>query len=205
MVSAAHNLGLFISTLKVLNMAGIKSLRKVTSIVKSSDTSLTLSSKTLEYFNSMPAGTARLAIAYEASKRLIRNKHAALCPYIEEFINIPNRRATVLAARASYHMEASYLTGKARANYNDCENERYLGRLGTFITTLYKYSSLAKSPYLAASRIKDYEDYDVNFEIALKTVELNLNASKDKSIEIMKTLRIHSEEESQDIRRDCVV
>lgn len=203
LVSAAHNLGKFVSTLKVLSIAGIESIRGVTPIVESSGAGLTLSSDDkLKYFGSMPAGTHRLAIAYEAGRRLLRNVHAPLCPDIQDFIAIPPKRMAVLAARASYHISASYLTGEARADYSDTENERYLGRLGTFITTEYKHSILAKSPHLAISKVEGYDDYDANFKTTLIKVQLSQRTAKGRTIEeIIEPFRAHSEEQLQAVRQ----
>lgn len=64
-------------------------------------------------------------------------------------------------------MGASYLTGAPRADYSDTDSSNYLGRLGTFIITLYKNSTLAKSPHLTPSRVESYDDYDADFKSIL--------------------------------------
>lgn len=55
-------------------------------------------------------------------------------------------------------MRASYLTGESRPDYADADMNNYLGRLGTFINTLYRNSILAKSPHLAVVRVESYDD-----------------------------------------------
>lgn len=49
--------------------------------------------------------------------------------------------------------------------------ENYLGRLDTFITTIYKNSTLAKSPYMAINRIESYKDYDADFKQLLIKIQ----------------------------------
>lgn len=46
------------------------------------------------------------AIAYEASKRLVRSTYVAFCPEIEDFKNILSKKSTILASTTSYHIDA---------------------------------------------------------------------------------------------------
>lgn len=107
-ISAAHNLGHFTSTLYVLKLAGIPDIRAATSVVQSEGASITLSADAKLRFTSMPAGTHRLAIAFEAAKRLVRSVYGVYCPGVQDFENIPRLRRDVLANSASYHIGASY-------------------------------------------------------------------------------------------------
>lgn len=72
-ISAAHNLDHFTSTLYVVKLAGIPDIRAATSVVQSESASITLSADAKLRFSSMPAGTHRLAIAFKAAKRLVRS------------------------------------------------------------------------------------------------------------------------------------
>ncbi|XP_077264311.1 uncharacterized protein LOC143898601 [Temnothorax americanus] len=148
-VSAAHSLGHFASTLKVLNTAGIKQIRRATPVIQQEGANLTLSQDAKLRFASMPAGTHRCGIAYEAAKRLVRSVYARFCPSVAEFATIPTSKHAIMQQPARYHIGASYLTGLPRMDYTDTDMESYLGRLGTFINTLYKKSTIAKSPHLA--------------------------------------------------------
>lgn len=47
----------------------------------------------------------------------------------------------------------------------------YLDRLGTFITVLYKQSTLAKSPHFATAKVESYDDYDADFRAILGRVQ----------------------------------
>lgn len=131
----------------------------------------------------MPAGTHRLTIAYESAKRLVRSVYISYCPGIEDFAVLPALRNSVLAAPAKYHIGASYLTGEARADYSDRDNNALLGRLGTFITTLYKQSTLAKSPHLTAAKIESYDDYDADFKASLGRIQAAQAAARGRLME----------------------
>lgn len=183
LVSAAHNLGHFCSTLYILGIAGIKHIRKTVSILKTEDSKIILSAETKLRFSAMPAGTDRIAIAYEAAKRLVRSVYAAYCPGVEDFSIIPETRDKILEAPAKYHIGTSYLTGEARADYQDTNANAYLGRLGTFITTLYKQSTLAKSPHLTGPRIESYDDYDADFKALLERIQIAQAAARGRIME----------------------
>lgn len=170
-VSAAHNLGHFTSTLFILNMAGIAGVRGAASYVKVEGASIRLSDDSKLRFQSMPAGTHRLAVAYEAAKRLIRSVYAPFCPGVEDFSALPGLRDTVMRSPVTYHIGASYLTGQARADYQDTDMNSYLGRLGTFINTLYKQSTLAKSPHMVPAKVESYDDYDADFKANLGRIQ----------------------------------
>ena len=75
-----------------------------------------------------------------------------LIPSPEDFSGIAERVALVKASPASYHIGAKYLTGNARADYND-KYDLVLGRLGTFARVNYKSSTLVKSPHLSEMKV----------------------------------------------------
>ncbi|KMQ88295.1 peptide abc transporter atp-binding protein [Lasius niger] len=159
-VIAAQSLGHFTSTLHVLSLAGIGGLRAVDAVVQAAGSSVSLTAEAKIQFGSMSADTHRLAIVYEAAKRLVRS------------ISVPQK----------YHMGASYLTGEPRADYSDTNMNAYLGRLGTFIITLYRNSTLAKSPHMTASRIKSY-NYDADFRHMLGRMQAAQAAARAKVME----------------------
>lgn len=182
-VSAAHNLGHFASTLKVLSLADIRGLRAAESVIMAEGASINLSADSKLRFTSMPAGTHRLAIAYEAAKRLVRSVYGIYCPGVQDFDAIPGLRNRVLEAPATFHIGASYLTGHPRADYQDTDMNSYLGRLGTFINTLYKQSTLAKSPHLVIARVESYDDYDADFKALLGRIQIAQAAARGRMVE----------------------
>lgn len=159
LVSAAHSLGHYASTLGILNMAGMRGLRPTVAITQAEGSSLSLSADAKLRFASMPAGTHKCGVAFEAAKRLVRSIYVQYCPNVTDMAAIPQTRASIMSNPVAYHIGASYLTGTTRADYTDTEMELYLGRLGTFITTLYKNSTIAKSPHMQIARVESYEDF----------------------------------------------
>ncbi|CAL1672202.1 unnamed protein product [Lasius platythorax] len=59
----------------------------------------------------------------------------------------------------------------------------YLGRLGTFIITLYRNSTLAKSPHMTASRVESYNNYDADFRHMLGRMQAAQAAARAKVME----------------------
>lgn len=171
-ISAARSLGHYASTLYVLHLAGIKGILAAHPFVNNEGSSIILSNDSKFRFKSMPAGTHKLDIAYQAAKKLTRSTYADFCPNLTDFKLLFSIYDQVHNFSATYHISASYLTGKPRANYHDSDMDNYLGRLGTFITTLYKNSTLAKSPCMAPAIIESYNDYDVDFKTELTKVKI---------------------------------
>lgn len=182
-VTAAHSLGHFCSTRKVMELADIAGVKLAKPFVWDQVSTVSLSQDSKLRFASMPAGTHRLAIAYEAAKRLVRSVYASYCPDVNDFMAIPPMRDMVLEKPVAYHIGASYLTGAPRADYQDTDMNAYLGRLGTFIQTLYGKSTLAKSPHLTIARIESYDDYDADFKSALANVQLAQATARGKIAE----------------------
>jgi len=120
----------------------------------------------------MPAGTHRLAVCYEAAKRMLKSPLARYCPGANELASLAPARAAVLNARAKHHVGASYLTGLPRAQYNDTDFSNFIGRLGTFIREMAPRSTLAQSPHLTVSSIESSEDYDATWKNVLLQYKL---------------------------------
>ena len=76
--------------------------------------------------------------------------------------------STVLANPALYHIGASYLTGAPRANFNDEDYARFLGRLGTFVSVLFPKATLCSSPHITAVKIQSYEDSSIEWKQLLE-------------------------------------
>ena len=81
--------------------------------------------------------------------------------------------ALIKASPASYHIGAKYLTGNARADYNDAKHDLVLGRLGTFARVNYKSSTLVKSPHLSEMKVQSYPDFDPVFKEQLNHLKQN--------------------------------
>lgn len=183
LVEAAHSLGHFCSTLKILSLANIAGLREVRVLIQATGSSVKLSADTTLRFSSMPAGTHRLAVAFEAARRLVRSSYAPFCPDVQDFRSIPEVRDSVMTRPASYHIGASYLTGLPRADYQDTDNNAYLGRLGTYIQVLYKKSTLARSPHMQIDRVEGYDDYDPEFKGTLTRIQAAQAMARGKILE----------------------
>ncbi|XP_039303916.1 uncharacterized protein LOC120357490 isoform X2 [Solenopsis invicta] len=164
MISAVYSLGQFCSTLYVLTLAGILHIRPTTEVTSSNGAVFKMSANVKLWFSSMPAG-------------------------VEDFKSLPELKAKVMMKPAFYHINASYLTGVER-KYADTDNEEFLGRLGIFINTLYKNSTLAKSPHIAISKLVNYYDYDANFKANLVAI---LQKQKEMHVKITEEIFEHFE------------
>lgn len=118
-------------------------------------------------FQSLPAGTHKLGIVHEGVKRITRSVAGRACPSIRDYNHVPGAIANFRANPASYHIGAQYLTGQARINYSDSENDNLLGRVATFLRVMYPSSTLTQSPHCARDRMESYSDYNVEFFNAL--------------------------------------
>lgn len=166
-VTMAHTIGHWASTINVLRMANIRGLRNVLDASPNAAITITLSEDAKMRFNSMPTATHRLVVAYESAKRLTRSPVVKLCPGASDFASIVPMRAGVLESLSKHHIGASYLTGTARADYSDSDCDAYLGHLGTYIRKMFGRSTLAQSPHLAQSKVESYEDYSPEWKQAL--------------------------------------
>lgn len=202
LVTVAHNLGHFASTLKILKFADKPNLREVYSVIRNPLSNFTLTQGAKLKFSSLPAGTHRLAISYESAKRLVRSIYAKYCPNVRDFSVLPALKARVDQNPTSFHIRASYLTGVPRADYSDTDCEHFLGRLGTFITTLYKNATVAKSPHLVPSKVESYEDYDADFKSSLIRIQQAQAVARGKlTEEQVEALRIVPEAEIAELRQ----
>jgi hypothetical protein len=88
-VSATHMLGHYTSTRFVLSEAGIPNILPTTQRTTTTMYDLKFADDDRVRFGSTPAGTHRLAVCYEAAKRLAKFQYAFLCPGITEFNVLP--------------------------------------------------------------------------------------------------------------------
>ena len=98
-VKTIHRLGHYFSTRKILKLAGIAHIANSGGYVGAANT-ITLSEDAKLRFSGMPAGTARCNIAYEAAKRLSKNKIAIYTPNFADYASIADSRAAILLNRA---------------------------------------------------------------------------------------------------------
>jgi hypothetical protein len=161
---AAHTTGHWASTRAILIRANIDGIKDVNSYANYTEKGVVrLGDDAMRRFGMWAAGTHRVAVAYAALSRLVNHICVLLMPNTETLQYIVPTREAIAAAPASYHIGAMYLTGSAKLQYDEGQIEATLGRLGTFVTTVYKKSTLAKSPHFTAERISSYEDYDDEF------------------------------------------
>lgn len=178
-----HTLGHWISTIYVLTVAGIPRLKEVTQAGPAPMLTLKLAEDAKLRFTACPAGTHKMALAYESAKRLVKSPLLRAFPDREDLLNIPRVYNVVRENRAEHHIGASYLTGNERAAYSDSDYDHYLGRLGGYMMTMYPRSTLMNSPHLAKERIESYPDYSPDFVSAVANYK---RESQTRSTENMK-------------------
>ena len=165
-----HLIGHWCSTIYVLSRARVQGLRATVPawggepahpIVFSDDARLR--------FSSFPAGTHRLAVAFEGAKKLIANRISRFCPDAGDLSNLVAFKALVDAARAQHHVGALSLCNRRATEYSDNQMEQYLGRVGTFIRVFFSTTTLSQSPHLTQLKVGDYEDYSIDWFNACNT------------------------------------
>lgn len=177
LAEVVHRLGHYYSTIKVLQIAGIKGLREITeALYIPAQEPLKLSVDSQLRFDGFPAGTAKIAVAHAGMSRLIKTSVAVICPDIEDLAELAVVHNDIKKNRVMYHMGAYHLTGQQRITRHDSIGNNCLGRVGTFINAHLKNSTLAKSPHIR--NYKDMDDYQQEFETNLTTMKMqNLQAA----------------------------
>jgi hypothetical protein len=95
-VTATHMLGHYTSTRYLLSQAGIPNILPTESRASDITYELKFADDARLRFGSAPAGTHRLAVCYEAAKRLAKYQYAYYCPGLTEFNVIPQWRSIIL-------------------------------------------------------------------------------------------------------------
>lgn len=131
MVSCAHTIGHWASTIHILTLAGIQGLKVVTHDPRDASWGFQIAADAKLRFDSFPAGTHKLYVIYTGAKKLVRSKLAKACPGILGITELKNPYAEVSADRASHHVGGKYLTGNNRATADDGGD--WLGRVGVFV------------------------------------------------------------------------
>jgi hypothetical protein len=90
LVHAVHMLGHYASTRFVLSRAGIPNILKTESRAGSDVYEIRFADDAKLRFNAPPAGTHRLAVCYEAARRLSKYQFAHFCPDISDFTVLPS-------------------------------------------------------------------------------------------------------------------
>ena len=157
MTDAIYTLGHFYDTRRVLVTASIKGIAKLPS-----KSQIRFNDDSILRFQSMPAGTHRLAVSYKACKCLLGSKLAVYVPSIYDFNILVARRNAVLADPAAHHIGAYYLTGGEREDDNDLDNSTVMGRLGSYIRDFMGVSILAKWPQYSQEKVQSYLDYSAD-------------------------------------------
>ena len=115
-----HLIGHWCSTIYILAKTGVEGLRNTVPawggepshpIIFSDDARLR--------FSSFPAGTHRLAVAYEGAKKLIANRFSRLCPDASNLGNLVSFKTLVDASRAQYHVGPLYLCNRKATDFWD--------------------------------------------------------------------------------------
>ena len=130
-------------------------------------------------FCSFPAGTHRLAVAYEGAKKLIANRILRLCPDASNLGNLVSFKTLVDLSRAQYHAGALYLCNRRSTDYSDTQMEQYLGRIGTFIRVFFSATTVCQSPHLTQLKVGGYEDYSIDWYDSCNTFKLNQRSNQE--------------------------
>ena len=124
-------------------------------------------------FASFPAGTHRLAVAYEGAKKLIANRISRLCPEVINLQDLVTFKNILDSNRVGYHVGAMYLCNAKATEYTDSQMEMYLGRIGTFVRTFFATTTLCQSPHLTQANVSGYEDYNIDWANACNQFKIN--------------------------------
>lgn len=201
-VTATHTIGHWVSTIYLLQAAGIEGLSTVSDPILPGGFDFQLASDSALRFGSFPAGTHRAVIAYEGAKRLARSPLVKHCPNAANLSEIPPVIAMIRAAPASYHIGASYLTGRPRANYQDTAMEAFLGRVGTFIRQIFGRSTLAAYPHLEVHKVESYEDFDPDWQQLLQTYRLQSQQNARNALNSIVQMEGLTDEVVSSLRQD---
>jgi hypothetical protein len=144
-------------------------------------------------FASNPAGTHRLAVCYEAAKRLSKYQYAYYCPGISEFNVLPQWRRVILQNPAKYHVGSLYLTGEKDTSFQDTSCDPFIGRLGTYVNQVAARSTLCKSPHFQLDRVEGAPDFDPNW----KSILIQMSRIRDSATSQAFTV----EEVAEDMRQ----
>jgi hypothetical protein len=117
--------------------------------------------------SSTPAGTHKHAIAVAGAKKLLMHLLSAFTTVHLDIKAVFDSNNLIKANPISYHVGATYLTGKEGAKFDDNLAGVVLGRVSTIILRIMPKTSLAASPHVQkenADVSKSYEDYDGAFD-----------------------------------------
>jgi hypothetical protein len=118
-VKATHMLGHYASTRFILERAGIPNILPTEARLTRDVYEIRFADDAKLRFNTPPAGTHRLAICYEAARRLSKYQFAHFCPDISDFTVLPSWKQAIMSNPAIYHVGALYLTGQKEQNFTD--------------------------------------------------------------------------------------
>jgi hypothetical protein len=91
MVHAVHMLGHYASTRFILTKAGVPNILSTEARVEGVPNELRFADDAKLRFQESPAGTHRMAVCYEAAKRLSKYQFAHFCPQVSDFTVLPGR------------------------------------------------------------------------------------------------------------------
>lgn len=145
-----HTLGHWASTRYVLGKAGIEGILPTDKVNPGWKDILALSDDAKLRFQSAPAGTASLEVAFTALQKMLAHPLAPVCPAVANMLDMVRARQQMMRNPVQYHIGAAYFTGRERMQLavtgDDC-----LGRLSSFVSAIYGSSTLYQSPKLRCS------------------------------------------------------
>jgi hypothetical protein len=114
----------------------------------------------------------RLAVCYKSARRLSKCQYSHYCPNTSDFGVLPRWRERIMANPVIYHIGVLYLTVQKDTSFSDMIFKIFVGRLGTFRTTVASRSTLCQSPHFVASKIENAPDYDPTWRQILKQMTM---------------------------------
>jgi hypothetical protein len=183
-VQAVHMLGHYASTRFILERAGIPHILSTESRIQGDVYEIRFADDAKLRFSAPPAGTHRLAVCYEAARRLSKYQFSHGCPDIADFTVLPGWKSAIMTNPALFHVGALYLTGNKDNSFSDNIFDNFVGRLGTFIQIMAPKSTLCESPHFAPSRIESAPDYDVTWRNVLTQIHITREAVSAQQLSV---------------------
>ncbi|QQP31475.1 Group ii intron reverse transcriptase maturase [Caligus rogercresseyi] len=187
-----HMAGHWISTIATLKKLGFPGLRQTRPLVKD-PRSVTL----LEDFElrlaGPPAGTAKLALPVVVFESMAASPIMATCPNLAEIVAaIKMWRDVHEETYSSYHVGATYLTGRDRIPS------------GSLVTHLMKNSTLAASPLFTRKGVfSAARDYSPEFDKACAKFDMAMMTSDEAQIAQLSDLVAHKRLSRPEINERC--
>ena len=165
----AHVIGHWPGTIEILRRLEVPNIKHFVSHIANPPSILTIADALLRT-RSTPAGTHRAAIAYAGVKRLAASSYAVFCPDVTSLANIKAVYDGITRDPAAHHIGSDYLCSRRAEGWSDMIANGWLGRIGTFLSVMFRNNTLLQSPHLTEAKIRSYDDYSPEWERVLMQI-----------------------------------